>query len=103
MNPFVQKIMQEFIDSNGKGFDTEPIPIKKTMTHTELSKLIQSTNQEEDQDPTYDSNYMQTSSTLQSQMTASSTPQQLSNGQQGTVPLQANVPNYPSQNMQQMQ
>lgn len=37
--PYIQKIIKEFIDTNG-GKCKENIPIKKTMTHTEIQKLL---------------------------------------------------------------
>lgn len=32
--------MKEFIETGGKGLGNEVIPIKKTLTHTEYSKLL---------------------------------------------------------------
>jgi hypothetical protein len=34
--------MQEFIEAEGRGLGSEHIPIRKTMTHTEMSRLMQS-------------------------------------------------------------
>lgn len=47
--------MKEFIESGGKTLDDELIPIKKTLTHTEIAKLLQEKN--DDTDTTIKTNY----------------------------------------------
>lgn len=41
-DPFIQKTMKDFVENMGKAFldQEEPIPIKKTLTHIELQKII---------------------------------------------------------------
>jgi hypothetical protein len=33
--------MQDFIDTGGKNIKSNPIPIKKTMTHNEIRQMIE--------------------------------------------------------------
>ncbi len=40
-DPFIKKIMQDFIDTGGKNIKSNPIPIKKTMTHNEIKEIIE--------------------------------------------------------------
>jgi len=42
--------MKEFIENGGKTLDDELIPIKKTLTHKEITKIL-TENDEDDSDP----------------------------------------------------
>lgn len=39
-DPFIEKTMREFIDNKGVGILAEKIPIKKTLTHHEIKKIL---------------------------------------------------------------
>lgn len=40
-DPFIKKVMADFVDNGGKTITLEePIPIKKTLTHNELEKML---------------------------------------------------------------
>ncbi|KRX10389.1 Protein kinase-like domain [Pseudocohnilembus persalinus] len=64
---FIQKVMLNFIEVDGKNVQKEKIPVKKTLTHTELSKMINQAPQQQfdNGDVTIKSDYMNTHQSIE--------------------------------------